>query len=112
LEEKVLFDLNRSRVKHEGRRALRAIITLFEQHPEWIEMRVEGHADSTGPADFNLELSQRRAERVRDVMVKLGMDPAKISHKGFGETVPRVEGTSEEALQKNRRVEFVVVNAR
>lgn len=111
LEEKVLFDLNRSRVKRQGRTALQAIITLFQQHPEWTSMRIEGHADSSGAADFNLQLSIRRAERVQAEMIKLGMDPTKISNKGFGETMPRVQGDSEEAMQKNRRVEFVVVNA-
>ncbi len=108
LSEKVLFDKNRARVKRKGRKALRAIITLYLQHPEWGVMSVEGHADTRGPEDFNMSLSRRRADRVRHEMIDLGMPADKITSKGLGETVPLVEGDSEEAMQTNRRVEFVV----
>jgi outer membrane protein OmpA-like peptidoglycan-associated protein len=110
LGEKVLFDKNRARVKRKGREALRAIIALYLQHPEWGAMSVEGHADSRGPADFNMSLSRRRADRVRHAMIDLGMPADKITSKGLGETVPLVEGKSEEAMQTNRRVEFVIRN--
>ena len=108
LGEKVLFDKNRARVKRKGRKALQAIITLYLQHPEWGAMSVEGHADTRGPEDFNMDLSRRRADRVRHEMIDLGMPADKITSKGLGETVPLVKGESEEAMQTNRRVEFVV----
>ncbi len=112
LGEKVLFDKNRARVKRKGRKALKAIITLYMQHPEWGPMSVEGHADTRGPSDFNMRLSRRRADRVRHEMIDLGMPADKITSKGFGETVPLVEGDSEEAMQTNRRVEFVILKPR
>ena len=71
-------------------------------------MSVEGHADTRGPEDFNMNLSRRRADRVRHEMIDLGMPADKITSKGLGETVPLVEGESEEARQTNRRVEFVI----
>ena len=112
LGETVLFDKNRARVKRKGRKALRAIITLYLQHPEWGQMSVEGHADTRGPEDFNMNLSRRRADRVRHEMIDLGMPADKITSKGLGETVPLVEGESEEARQTNRRVEFVIRKVR
>ncbi len=112
LGEKVLFDKNRARVKRQGRKALQAIITLYLQHPEWGAMSVEGHADTQGPTDYNLSLSRRRADRVRHEMIDLGMPAERISSKGFGETKPIASGDGEEAMQTNRRVEFVILNLR
>lgn len=112
LEETVLFAQNRVRVRRQGRKALRAIITLYNQHPEWGEMRIEGHADTRGPTAFNLALSRRRAERVRDEMVELGLSSDRVSFEGFGESRPLVDGKTDEAMSKNRRVEFVIVNLR
>ncbi|RMH37905.1 MAG: OmpA family protein, partial [Deltaproteobacteria bacterium] len=112
LPNRVLFDTDRARVKHSGKKVLRAIVELWRQHPEWDRMLVQGHTDERGDADYNLWLSQRRAERVVRELVKLGVDPAKLEAQGFGETKPVAHGDSEEALQKNRRVEFVIIERR
>ncbi len=110
LDETVLFDFNRARVKHSARPILEAIRELQRQHPEWTRVRVEGHADARGDAGWNQRLSEERASRVRDVLVELGMPIGMIEVVGFGAARPREEGTSEAAHQANRRVEFVVVS--
>lgn len=110
LEERVLFDTMRARVKHAGRPVLRSIVELWARHPEWERMVIEGHADARGTDEYNEWLSAKRARRVREALIELGMPPEKIETIARGESVPRVEGTSEEALQKNRRVEFVIVD--
>lgn len=112
LEERVLFDFERARVKHSARPVLQAIVELWRQHPEWARVRVEGHADARGDVGFNQELSERRARRVRDVLVELGMPIDLIEVVGYGASRPRDPGTTEEAYQRNRRVEFVVVSRR
>ncbi len=109
LEDRVLFDTNRARVKHSGRKLLRAVVAAWQAHPDWLEMHIEGHADVRGPDDYNQWLSELRAKRVREVLVDLGIPEERLSAAGFGSTRPRVQGTSEEALQKNRRVEFVII---
>ncbi len=109
LPDHVLFDTNRARVKHSGRRMLRSIVDAWRAHPEWLEMHVEGHADYRGPDEYNQWLSELRAERVRKVLVDLGMPDKRLTAAGFGSTKPLVKGHSEEALQKNRRVEFVII---
>lgn len=109
LEERVLFDKDRARVKHAGRRVLKAIIAYLDQHPEWTRVIIEGHTDERGPAEYNQQLSEERARRVQKVMLELGVDPAKVETKGYGESRPRDRRHDEEAWERNRRVEFVLV---
>ena len=109
LPDHVLFDTNRARVKHGGRKMLRSIVAAWRAHPEWLEMHVEGHADYRGPDEFNQWLSELRAQRVREVLIDLGIPGQRLTAAGFGATKPLVQGHSEAALQKNRRVEFVII---
>jgi outer membrane protein OmpA-like peptidoglycan-associated protein len=117
LDETVLFDVERARVKSSARPVLNAIVTLISQHPEWTRLRIEGHADTRGDATFNQDLSERRAANVRDALVGLGVSAQIIESVGYGATRPRAvpegEALATEALhQRNRRVEFVVVARR
>jgi outer membrane protein OmpA-like peptidoglycan-associated protein len=112
LEENVLFKTDRARVTSKGRVVLQAVVRLWKQHPEWERMDVEGHADYRGPDQWNQSLSEDRAGRVRKVLIELGLDGERITTKGFGRTKPRVEGRDPESLQKNRRVELVVIRKR
>ena len=109
LEDKVLFETDQTRISAGGRRALMAVVTLWQQHKEWDRLEVEGHADHRGTAEYNQKLSESRAARVRAVLLELGLAEGKVTSRGFGSTRPRAEGRSPEALQANRRVELVVV---
>lgn len=64
LEERVLFDVNRARVRSRAWPVLRAIAELYRQHPEWIRLRVKGHADVRGARAFNQRLSELGARQV------------------------------------------------
>ncbi|HEY4243317.1 MAG TPA: OmpA family protein [Kofleriaceae bacterium] len=108
LDERVLFDTDQARVKHRGRELLAVIAKLWRAHPEWAAMSIEGHADQRGTDHYNLELSERRAQRVREWLVKMGMDPDRMGAVGYGRARPRDPGGTPEALQHNRRVEFVI----
>jgi outer membrane protein OmpA-like peptidoglycan-associated protein len=68
---------------------------------------VEGHTDSDGEVDFNQGLSEQRAETVRNRLVEMGVDPARLATKGFGETIPVAPNDNPEGKATNRRVEFV-----
>lgn len=109
LEERVLFDINSARIKHSGMPILRAIVKLHTQHPEWARVRIEGHADARGDTEFNQQLSERRANAVREGLIELGLDPASMLAEGFGATRLRNADYTEEAHAQNRRVEFVVI---
>jgi outer membrane protein OmpA-like peptidoglycan-associated protein len=71
-------------------------------------MIVEGHADSQGAAEYNQELSQRRAEAVRTYLVSRGISAERVSAQGFGLTRPIADNASAEGRANNRRVEIVV----
>ncbi len=109
LEERLLFDSDRARVRSASTPVLSAIVRLWKQHPEWRRVRIEGHADLRGDPAFNQELSQRRAANVRDSLIKLGIRPDVIVAEGFGSTRPLTTGTGDDDHRMNRRVEFVVL---
>ena len=68
---------------------------------------VEGHTDSIGSDAYNMKLSQRRANTVRDYMVKKGISPSRIKTEAFGETKPIASNKTAEGRAQNRRVEIV-----
>lgn len=109
LEEKVLFDFERARLRWQARPVLRAIVELYRQHPDWAEIRIEGHADVRGREEFNQRISEQRARNVMDALVEAGLPRELVSAVGFGSSRPRDLRDSEEAHQRNRRVEFVVL---
>jgi outer membrane protein OmpA-like peptidoglycan-associated protein len=111
LDERVLFDTDHAHVHSEGRAMIRAIVKAATQHSEWVMLTIEGHADERGTDAYNQSLSEARAERVRDQMVKAGFAADKIKTVGYGRSRPRVQGSTPEALHRNRRVEFVIDRA-
>ncbi|MBT8043227.1 MAG: OmpA family protein [Pontiella sp.] len=69
---------------------------------------VEGHADERGSREYNLALGERRALAVRDYLISLGVDPATIQTKSYGEEMPADMGHDEAAWRKNRRSVFAI----
>jgi OmpA-OmpF porin, OOP family len=67
-----------------------------------------GHTDSVGTEAYNQRLSERRVNSIRDYVVKKGVDSARISGQGFGESKPIAENKTKEGRAKNRRVEIKV----
>lgn len=108
LDERVLFDVDRARVRSAGREVIGQIAAVWRANPGWKRITIEGHADVRGSDDYNLELSQRRAERVRDVFVRLGFERERIDAVGYGRSRPLDPGSSDDAHQRNRRVEFLI----
>ncbi|MFT3694217.1 MAG: OmpA family protein [Kofleriaceae bacterium] len=111
LDDRVLFDSDRAHVHAAGREMIAAIVKAAQHHPEWLHVTIEGHADVRGPDDYNQSLSELRAERTRDQMIKAGFPADKITVVGYGRTKPRDPGMTPEAHQRNRRVEFQIDRA-
>jgi outer membrane protein OmpA-like peptidoglycan-associated protein len=109
LTQHVLFDTNRARVNPDGWPALAAVFNLWQQHPEWDHLTIDGYADRRGPDGYNYWLSRQRAERVARVLVSMGFPIEKLRMRAFGHRQLRVAGDDEEADRQNRRVEFVIV---
>ncbi|KYK23508.1 hypothetical protein AYK24_07385 [Thermoplasmatales archaeon SG8-52-4] len=102
----IRFDVNKSTLKPESMGIINEIYALMEEHPD-LKFSVEGHTDSDGETDFNQQLSEQRAETIKNKLMEMGIKPDRLSAKGFGETIPISDNTSPEGKANNRRVEFV-----
>ena len=80
---------------------------ILSAHPG-LKLEVEGHADSRGTDDYNQNLSDRRAESVRNYLVSQNIQPTMITAKGFGESRPVASNDTAAGQQQNRRVEVIV----
>ncbi|HJX95297.1 MAG TPA: OmpA family protein, partial [Candidatus Acidoferrum sp.] len=76
-----------------------------------LHVAIEGHTDSVGSDEYNQDLSERRAQSVRDYFVQQGIPSATIEARGFGKTAPIASNDTPEGRQRNRRVELVVNGA-
>lgn len=103
----VFFEVNEAELKAGAMRNLSRLVQLLRQSPER-QVRIEGFADATGPAEYNLELSQRRADAVRDFLIANGIRPDRVVAQGYGERFPVAPNTTAAGRQQNRRVAIVV----
>ncbi|RIL08480.1 MAG: OmpA family protein [Proteobacteria bacterium] len=110
----VLFDFDKWDIKKEAEPVLKQVADVIKEHPR-SKVTVEGHTDSKGADDYNLRLSQRRAESVKGFLLASTKVPGlKVTSKGLGETRPAAPNTTPDGQddpvgrQKNRRVEIVV----
>jgi outer membrane protein OmpA-like peptidoglycan-associated protein len=100
------FDVNKATIKPESMGTLNMIVQVMNDNPD-IKFEVGGHTDSDGADDYNLKLSQQRADAVKDQLIKLGINASRLASKGYGETKPISDNNSLEGKANNRRVEFV-----
>ncbi len=84
------------------------IIKFLEKYPQ-INLEIIGHTDNSGDTEYNDDLSKRRADRVKDLIVEKGGDPNRLVTQGYGETAPIADNETDEGRAKNRRVEFAVI---
>ncbi len=103
----VLFDTGSYTLKPGAREKLAKISGIVLAHPG-LSLQIEGHTDSVGGDEFNQQLSERRADSVRDFLAEQGVAPSSITARGFGKTQPVASNDTAEGRQRNRRVELVV----
>ena len=103
----VSFDTNSTVVRPGFYPELDRVASVLTRYPETL-IRVEGHTDSVGTEQYNLDLSYRRANAVRDLLVQRGVNISRIQPVGFGETRPIATNETEAGRQLNRRVEIKI----
>jgi outer membrane protein OmpA-like peptidoglycan-associated protein len=103
----VLFDVNQASLKPGAREKLAKVAGILLAYPD-LKIRVDGYTDSTGTADYNRDLSQRRADTVRGYLMKQGIPAEAVVSEGFGQEDPVATNASAAGRQQNRRVEMVV----
>jgi outer membrane protein OmpA-like peptidoglycan-associated protein len=109
LLKNVFFETDEAVLRDESLVQLKALKNLMDIHRSMV-IEVRGYTDDRGEEDYNLELSERRAEAVTDWLRTEGVAPDRLSAKGFGEKHPIATNNSEAGRTKNRRVEFLIVD--
>jgi len=109
LQTETLFDFDSAKLRPEGQEALRNLAAEINSLDDVDSITVDGYTDSTGPEEYNLQLSQRRAEAVKEALVSFGVDPDLITVHGYGESNPVASNDTREGRQQNRRAEITVV---
>jgi len=107
----IRFDFDKAIIKPEYRDILNRIAGILMTLKGYT-IAVYGYTDDIGTQTYNLQLSRRRAEAVRDFLVQTGISPPIMSTKGFGKSDPRIPGNSEQARAANRRVELAIVDSK
>jgi outer membrane protein OmpA-like peptidoglycan-associated protein len=103
------FEFNKAELRPEDKELLSRIAgILLTSHDYTIS--VNGHTDDVGSESYNQQLSERRAQAVRDYLVKAGLPEAILSVEGHGKSLPLAPGSSDKARAQNRRVELGIVN--
>ena len=103
------FDYGKSSIKDEANKTLQAIVEILVQYPN-ANFVVEGHTDSVGSKGFNQKLSEERAASIVEFLTSNGVDAARLSSVGFGETSPVASNDTKEGMAQNRRVEVKLAN--
>jgi outer membrane protein OmpA-like peptidoglycan-associated protein len=103
----VLFDTGRYTLRQEAREKLARISGILLNYPE-LRIESEGHTDNVGSLDLNQELSQQRADAVREYLISQGIPASSITSVGKNYSMPVASNDSSEGRQKNRRVELIV----
>jgi outer membrane protein OmpA-like peptidoglycan-associated protein len=103
----VLFDVDSYTVKPGGYDELQRVAQVFNSYPR-TNILISGHTDSTGSEAYNLQLSQRRAASVKNVLVGYGVAAMRLTTVGHGESRPVADNRTEAGRQMNRRVTITV----
>ncbi len=105
--EVIHFDTDRAALWKDSKKLLSSIAKFLGSNPQaWGSLRIEGHADERGTFEYNLDLSNERADSVKSVLISSGVPSSKILTHGFSKSRPLDSRSLEEAWAKNRRVEM------
>jgi len=107
----ILFDFDKSNIKPQAATELDKLVQVMKNYPSMI-IEVESHTDSRGSAEYNLQLSERRAQSTVQYVISKGISKDRISGKGFGKSKPVEDcgsNCTEQQHQTNRRSEFIIV---
>jgi outer membrane protein OmpA-like peptidoglycan-associated protein len=103
----VLFDFNKANLTPESDNTLDKLVTVLDKYPD-TNIELQGHTDNTGDEKYNQTLSEKRAKSVSAYLKSHKIAAKRITVKGFGESIPKYDNSTESGRAKNRRVEFLI----
>jgi outer membrane protein OmpA-like peptidoglycan-associated protein len=104
---KILFGFDQYNLTTEARKNLDKLELILQKYPD-TDIEVQGHTDNKGTNNYNMSLSKRRAAAVYDYLAGRGVTSSRLTIKGFGETLPKYDNSTEEGQLQNRRGEFLI----
>ena len=109
IHEKIQFDFDKATIKPASFDLMNEIASVIAKNPQIKRLRIEGHASSEGDAKHNKTLSDGRAHAVMKYLTDHGIPPLELVAAGYGSDRPIADNTTEDGREKNRRVEFVIL---
>ena len=103
----IYFDFDRFELKSQARDRLSKNAEFLKTHPEFM-IRIEGHCDERGTAEYNIALGERRASAAKDYLVSLGIPSSQLQTISYGEERPQCTESNESCWWRNRRDHFVI----
>jgi outer membrane protein OmpA-like peptidoglycan-associated protein len=109
ITEKIQFDVDRATIRPESFGIIDEVAAAIRKQPDIRRLQVQGHASSEGDPVRNQTLSEERAASVMNALVERGISAAILTSAGFGASQPVADNDSQEGREKNRRVEFLIL---
>ncbi len=103
----ILFDVDKTEIKPTAKDSIARAAEVLVKYPDTY-ITVEGHTDSSGTTEYNQKLSERRADVVRDMLLRNGVPASRVSIRGYGESDPVADNSTPEGRQSNRRVQLEI----
>lgn len=109
LSSDLLFPINSSYLTDQAKYELDKLAKIMKEDTS-TKVRVDGHTDATGTAEYNMWLSEKRAASVKNYLSDAGISASRITTKGLGQTSPVADNKTPEGRERNRRVEVIILN--
>jgi OmpA-OmpF porin, OOP family len=106
--DNVYFDTGKSSLKQTSFKALNDLVEVLKLKNTMV-IEIQGHTDDVGKPEDNMKLSQDRADEVRKYLVSKGIEASRVTAKGFGQTLPVADNSTDAGKAKNRRTSLKVI---
>lgn len=110
IKDQIHFATAKSKILADSFPLLEQVAKILTEHPELARLRISGHTDNRGGHDYNVQLSQDRAESVRRFLIERGVESGRLEAKGYGPDQPIDTNATAAGRQKNRRTEFTSIS--
>lgn len=104
----IYFATDKYNINEKSKSSLNKLVSIFKKYPD-TNILIEGHTDNTGRAEYNMQLSEKRAESVSSYLKSQGVSAVRFTTKWYGESQPKYDNSTKDGRSKNRRVELAIM---